>query len=151
MRQFLKRADSGQAAQARFNFPGQTQGLFCAQHAQDGMRNVMHKPCAAEGCPLQAVFNKEGESRGIYCSRHKEEGMARPGAVAPCWCPSGAVACPVVLALDVGGSLPHESRGVVPCQRACTCSLFLQFPRLLPLCGQQPACWLSFGQVDLDT
>jgi len=79
MRQFLKRADSGQAAQARFNFPGQTQGLFCAQHAQDGMRNVMHKPCAAEGCPLQAVFNKEGESRGIYCSRHKEEGMARPG------------------------------------------------------------------------
>jgi len=96
-------ADSGQAVQARFNFPGQTQGLFCAQHAQDGMRNVMHKPCAAEGCPLQAVFNKEGESRGIYCSRHKEEGMARPMRSSAVWVPERrrGLPCDAKLALRI--------------------------------------------------
>ena len=40
---------------ARYNLPGETVGAFCNEHRAEGMRNVMHKPCAAEGCFMQAT------------------------------------------------------------------------------------------------
>lgn len=93
---------------ARYNHPRQAVGAFCNVHREEGMRNVMHKPCAAEGCfmqatavqmktllhvsdkrtvtfflcCLQAVFNTQGQTRGLYCSKHKQEGMVGPGLLA---------------------------------------------------------------------
>ena len=52
---------------ARYNHPGQAVGALCNVHREEGMRNVMHKPCAEEGCFMQAGggFDEEFVARFI--------------------------------------------------------------------------------------
>ena len=58
-----------------YNNPGETTGLYCSTHKEEGMVNVVSKTCLTEGCKKHPVFNNEGETTGLYCSAHKEEGM----------------------------------------------------------------------------
>ncbi|KAK9902107.1 hypothetical protein WJX75_004631 [Coccomyxa subellipsoidea] len=59
---------------ARFNHPGETHGIFCSKHKIEGMRNVVHKPCAEPGCATLAVFNEPGAGHGLFCGQHKPAG-----------------------------------------------------------------------------
>ena len=58
-----------------FNTPGESKGLYCSSHKEDGMENVLNKRCIFEGCDKQPYFNTPGETKGLYCSSHKEYGM----------------------------------------------------------------------------
>ena len=58
-----------------FNKPGETAGLYCAEHKHPGMINVKNKKCITPGCPKQPDFNQPGEPSGLYCAEHKQPGM----------------------------------------------------------------------------
>ena len=60
---------------ACFNVEGETKGLYCAQHRNEGMINVVHKTCCEEGCKKIPIFNVEGETKGLYCAQHRKDGM----------------------------------------------------------------------------
>jgi hypothetical protein len=58
-----------------FNTPGETKGIYCADHKKEGMMNLKGKRCQQEGCEKQAHYNTPGESIGVSCSPHKKDGM----------------------------------------------------------------------------
>ena len=65
----------GCKTRSTFNKEGETKGLFCASHKENGMVNVKCHRCMHEGCTKQPAFNKEGETKGLFCASHKEKGM----------------------------------------------------------------------------
>ena len=69
-------AHDGCNTRPHFNTPGSTQGLYCAEHKQDGIVEVKNKRCAHDGCnKLNPVFNVTGSTTGLYCAEHKQDGM----------------------------------------------------------------------------
>lgn len=54
---------------------GETRGLFCKEHIEDGMVDVRHKHCMHPGCPKQATCNVPGAGGGMFCGQHKLDGM----------------------------------------------------------------------------
>lgn len=41
----------------------------------EGMVDIKHKRCIAEGCSKRPSFNYTGEMRALYCGPHKLDGM----------------------------------------------------------------------------
>lgn len=60
---------------AVFNIPTEQYPMYCKEHKEDGMLNVIKKTCHADGCQKQPRFNLRGQKKGKFCSGHKEEGM----------------------------------------------------------------------------
>jgi len=58
-----------------FNFPGQTPGIYCAEHREPGMINVIQKNCDHEGCLKQPCYNLPNEHFGKFCASHKTPEM----------------------------------------------------------------------------
>ena len=58
-----------------YNNEGETKALYCSEHKQDAMVNVISKTCFHEGCKKQPTYNNEGETKALYCSEHKQDGM----------------------------------------------------------------------------
>ena len=54
---------------------GETRGLYCKEHIEEGMVDVRHKHCMHPGCPKQATCNQPGAGGGMFCGQHKLEGM----------------------------------------------------------------------------
>ena len=48
---------------------------YCAQHAPEGMVNVMNRKCKTEGCGKVPYFGVAGTKTGEYCAQHAPEGM----------------------------------------------------------------------------
>ena len=60
-----------------FNFPGMTPAARCGTHREEGMVNVRHRVCQAEGCGTEAKYNLPGEPHGAFCGQHKLKDMER--------------------------------------------------------------------------
>jgi len=59
-----------------YNTQGETKRLFCKDHKEDGMIDVVNKRCKFEGgCDKRPKFNTPGEKSGLYCNEHKKDGM----------------------------------------------------------------------------
>ena len=56
-------------------FAGESRGLFCKAHIEEGMVDVRHKHCSHPGCGKQATCNHPNQPTGAYCGQHKLEGM----------------------------------------------------------------------------
>jgi hypothetical protein len=67
--------EGGCDKQPYFNTSGEKSGLYCLEHKDDDMVDVIHKRCKSEGCNKQPKFNKPGETKGLYCVEHKDDGM----------------------------------------------------------------------------
>jgi len=61
--------------QAKFNYEGETEGLYCKDHMLTGMFNVVDKKCEHTGCRKIPKFNYDGETKGLYCKDHMLPGM----------------------------------------------------------------------------
>lgn len=57
---------------ARYNYPGETTGRYCATHKLDRMINLHIRMCTYAGCKKTASF---GVKKPLYCGSHAEEGM----------------------------------------------------------------------------
>ena len=60
---------------AMFNYSGETQGVCCGKHKENGMIDLFRVRCKYEGCMIQPSFNFPNENIGIFCNQHKEPGM----------------------------------------------------------------------------
>ena len=60
---------------ALYNLPGESPGICCAKHKEDGMIDVKHKKCLYENCNIRPNYNYENEKTGVYCSEHKLKDM----------------------------------------------------------------------------
>lgn len=49
--------------------------VYCFQHAEDGMVNVVSKQCEDANCQRQPTFGMPGTKIANFCAKHKEEGM----------------------------------------------------------------------------
>jgi hypothetical protein len=58
-----------------FNDLGESQPLYCGEHKQKGMINVLSRVCCYPECRSYPFYNILGEKNGIYCSKHKEDDM----------------------------------------------------------------------------
>ena len=58
-----------------FNLPGNTEGIFCNDHKEEGMINVIQKNCEHEGCTKQPCYNLPTEHFGKLCATHKTTHM----------------------------------------------------------------------------
>ena len=58
-----------------FNVLHGKKGVFCMQHAEPGMVDVVNKRCTHESCRKVPMFNVEGRKGGVYCKQHAEDGM----------------------------------------------------------------------------
>jgi hypothetical protein len=54
---------------------GSKKGMYCREHAQPGMRDVISKRCEHDGCKKASSFNLEGTKRPMYCREHAQPGM----------------------------------------------------------------------------
>ena len=59
--------------QASYNFEGEKSPIFCVNHKEEGMIDVVSKKCLK--CSKQPNYNFEGEKKPIFCGKHKDEGM----------------------------------------------------------------------------
>jgi hypothetical protein len=48
-------------------------GIYCGDHKEDGMENVVNKKCLE--CDKRPCFNFPGEKTPIYCKKHSKDGM----------------------------------------------------------------------------
>lgn len=58
-----------------FNFQGSKIGVYCKQHAAQGMVNVCYKHCSYDLCIRRASFSVEGSRTPVFCKRHAQDGM----------------------------------------------------------------------------
>ena len=58
-----------------FNAKGSGGGLYCKNHAQEGMVDVRNKRCSHGSCTKVATVNVKDSRRGSYCKKHAPEGM----------------------------------------------------------------------------
>lgn len=56
-------------------YDGKTKGIFCTEHKDQSMINVVDKTCLFEGCTKQPCFNYDGEQKGVFCAEHKQQNM----------------------------------------------------------------------------
>lgn len=63
--------------QGFFNFHNEKYGIFCSEHKELGMIDVIHKfdICLYDDCKTRPNFNYKGENKGLYCVKHKKENM----------------------------------------------------------------------------
>jgi hypothetical protein len=47
-------------------------GLFCKEHREPGMVDVVNKTCARLDCELRPTFNAPGKKGGLFCKEHRE-------------------------------------------------------------------------------
>jgi len=66
------------AKHAIYNFPGEEKGIFCRDHKEIAMVDVIHKMCQDSACskthPRSALYGYPGRG-SEYCSQHMKEGM----------------------------------------------------------------------------
>ena len=60
---------------ALYNLPGESPGICCAKHKEDGMIDVKHKKCLYENCNIRPNYNYKDEIKAIYCKIHKLDDM----------------------------------------------------------------------------
>jgi EsV-1-7 cysteine-rich motif len=60
--------------QALYNNQGNPP-LYCGNHKERSMINVVTKRCAAEGCCLRPSFNIDSSTKPLYCKSHKTTDM----------------------------------------------------------------------------
>lgn len=58
-----------------FNVQGSKGGLYCRQHAVDGMVDVCNRRCPTDSCNRRPNFNVKGSKAGAYCKEHAHDGM----------------------------------------------------------------------------
>jgi hypothetical protein len=58
-----------------YNTAGESKGLYCNKHKNEGMVDVKSRKCIHPECKVQPCYNTAGESKWLYCSEHKKEGM----------------------------------------------------------------------------
>ena len=63
------------STQGVYNFPSETNGLYCSKHSKDGMIDVVTKKCIFQNCNKKPNFNFENEKIALYCSEHSLDGM----------------------------------------------------------------------------
>lgn len=68
-------SDVSCAMRPRFNVEGSKSGIFCKQHAEDAMVNVVSKRCAHEVCLTWPMVNVKGTETVVFCRRHARDGM----------------------------------------------------------------------------
>jgi hypothetical protein len=61
--------------QSLFNLPNEKRGIYCREHSNKNMIDVISKRCLEEKCDKQPNFNFLNENLGIYCNKHKKAGM----------------------------------------------------------------------------
>ncbi|CAM9576052.1 unnamed protein product, partial [Laminaria digitata] len=61
---------------ANFNVEGGSKkAVYCKQHADDGMVDVINKRCLHESCTTRPAYNFEGSRTAAYCKQHADNGM----------------------------------------------------------------------------
>ena len=60
---------------ASYNLEGSKTAVFCKQHSEDGMVNVISLRCSHVSCTRQPSFNAEGSRTAAFCKQHAEDGM----------------------------------------------------------------------------
>lgn len=55
---------------ARFNFTNEIKGLYCSNHALEGMIDVISIKCLEKNCNIQAIYNLPNEKNALYCKKH---------------------------------------------------------------------------------
>lgn len=58
-----------------FNFEGSKKTMYCKEHAEQGMVNIVQKRCAHASCTRQPSYNVEGTTTPLYCVLHAEDNM----------------------------------------------------------------------------
>lgn len=54
---------------AIYNYPGETNGIYCKKHKLNGMINVTNRKCLQ--CNTIPSFNYSNEKKPLYCKKHK--------------------------------------------------------------------------------
>jgi len=60
---------------AYFNYSGNTIGVYCKEHALEGMVNVVDKKCQEPQCDKRPLYNMPGIKPPVYCKMHALHGM----------------------------------------------------------------------------
>lgn len=60
--------------QPRYNYEGQTIGIYCKTHIEKNMIHIGLK-CEEEGCYTQPTYNYDGHKGGKYCVKHAKQNM----------------------------------------------------------------------------
>ena len=68
------RIENGCTVIPNFNQPGETKGVYCAEHKKEGMIDIKSKRCIENECTVRPRFNNLSYPP-IYCSQHKKGGM----------------------------------------------------------------------------
>ena len=58
-----------------YNIEGEKKAIYCGEHKEPEMVNVVSKTCIVDGCKKIPYFNIEGEKKAIYCGDHKLDRM----------------------------------------------------------------------------
>jgi hypothetical protein len=58
-----------------YNKISETSPMYCKQHMDDGMINVINKYCRMDECKKRPYFNEPGLKTGIFCKQHKQDSM----------------------------------------------------------------------------
>lgn len=66
---------NGCNVRACYNYPGESNGLYCLEHRKEDMINVKIKCCDTEGCKERARYNFIGKTYSLKCYNHKLDGM----------------------------------------------------------------------------
>jgi hypothetical protein len=60
---------------AIYNKKGERKRLYCIEHKENEMVDVVNKRCKFEGCDSFAIYNTPGEKSGLFCIEHKTDDM----------------------------------------------------------------------------
>jgi hypothetical protein len=62
---------------AIFNNAGETKGICCSKHKEEGMIDIFNKnlQCKFDDCSTRATYNFKDELNAMYCKKHSENGM----------------------------------------------------------------------------
>ena len=58
-----------------FNLPTEIVGIYCVNHKNENMVDVVSNLCVQEGCNSQPSCNFPTEVKRLYCAIHKKENM----------------------------------------------------------------------------
>ena len=58
-----------------FNVEGRKAGVYCKQHAEDSMENVVTRRCLDDSCTSRPSFSVAGTRTAACCKQHAVDGM----------------------------------------------------------------------------
>ena len=60
----------------KFNYDGESKGIYCSKHRKDDMVDVINIRCFEKDCKItRPAFNYKNEKKGLYCFTHQKKDM----------------------------------------------------------------------------